>query len=431
MSQPSAASPVNVRSFGARGDGVSDDTAGIQKALDSLRDGGALFFPKGQYAFSQTIRIPSRVRLHGDGKQSAILLYQGSGQAFVSGERTGGQYGTGTYYLTLENITIRGADRGTGLYLTSRYLTITNAEISHFGVGMDCQACWTNKFTNVSFFYNRIAFRGGAYLNANSFVNCIFSSGQTAVTLIQGANISFVGCQFEAYTGACFAFNEARKSAVWNLNITGCYFENKGRCLEIGPNGSVAQLNLSNNLITTGGPGLAILIDNRDGYGKNGGLVENNTFFRDNQGSTDPFVHLEGPAYLIFRGNKGYATPGYQETQLLDSYTQSTHATSVEEELTGSNRLACSGTGAFERGVVIGGVPPRTAEPGLLVYERGKLKIHHGASSEYLQAAKSGPSAARPAPGECVAGMAFFDTTLGRPIWWNGAGWVDAMGEKR
>ena len=40
---------VNVLDFGAVGDGVVDDTAAIQAAIDSLTSGGTVFFPTGTY----------------------------------------------------------------------------------------------------------------------------------------------------------------------------------------------------------------------------------------------------------------------------------------------------------------------------------------------------------------------------------------------
>lgn len=39
---------------------------------------------------------------------------------------------------------------------------------------------------------------------------------------------------------------------------------------------------------------------------------------------------------------------------------------------------------------------------------------------------QSGLTAARPA--SPATGQVYFDTTLGKPIWWNGTGWVDATG---
>lgn len=40
---------VNVRDFGAKGDGVTEDTAAIQAAIDFLPVNGRLYFPEGQY----------------------------------------------------------------------------------------------------------------------------------------------------------------------------------------------------------------------------------------------------------------------------------------------------------------------------------------------------------------------------------------------
>lgn len=39
----------------------------------------------------------------------------------------------------------------------------------------------------------------------------------------------------------------------------------------------------------------------------------------------------------------------------------------------------------------------------------------------------TGTTANRPTSGREL-GMQYWDTTLGRPIWWNGAAWVDAAG---
>ena len=48
---------INVRDFGAVGDGVHDDTKAIRAALDFLPEGGRLYFPEGKYlTFPQAIR---------------------------------------------------------------------------------------------------------------------------------------------------------------------------------------------------------------------------------------------------------------------------------------------------------------------------------------------------------------------------------------
>lgn len=47
------------------------------------------------------------------------------------------------------------------------------------------------------------------------------------------------------------------------------------------------------------------------------------------------------------------------------------------------------------------------------------------AHSRALQAA--GPTAERPAQALGI-GQTYFDTTLGMPVWWHGAAWVDGTG---
>ena len=56
---------ANVRDFDANGDGKTDDTVALQKALDSVAEsGGALYFPPGVYR-TGTLKPASHVTLLG------------------------------------------------------------------------------------------------------------------------------------------------------------------------------------------------------------------------------------------------------------------------------------------------------------------------------------------------------------------------------
>src|SRR5690242_15377231 len=58
MTDVSALQGLNVRSFGAKGDGKTDDTAAFQAALDeAAKTNGTVFVPDGVYSCS-------RIRLH-------------------------------------------------------------------------------------------------------------------------------------------------------------------------------------------------------------------------------------------------------------------------------------------------------------------------------------------------------------------------------
>lgn len=74
---------VNVRDFGALGDGQTDDTAAIMRAVNnafsySSTIGGidmhrTVYFPAGYYLISGTIKVPPFIKLQGDGKQNTVI----------------------------------------------------------------------------------------------------------------------------------------------------------------------------------------------------------------------------------------------------------------------------------------------------------------------------------------------------------------------
>ena len=71
-----------VTDFGATGDGSTDDTAAINRALNQLyciqnntQVRRSLFFPAGTYIVTDTIVIPSFARLYGEGANSSIISF--------------------------------------------------------------------------------------------------------------------------------------------------------------------------------------------------------------------------------------------------------------------------------------------------------------------------------------------------------------------
>jgi hypothetical protein len=69
---PPAAGEFDVRLYGAVGDGVADDTAAIQRALDGAPTGGTVLFPAGTYRITGPLRPKNYTTLRGGGQFSEI-----------------------------------------------------------------------------------------------------------------------------------------------------------------------------------------------------------------------------------------------------------------------------------------------------------------------------------------------------------------------
>ena len=84
---------INVRDFGAVGDGVTDDTMAVQTAINCLPRGGRLYFPKGTYLVAPlclksyiTLDIPEGSKLLGSADRSRYPVIPGFTVDMVNGE---------------------------------------------------------------------------------------------------------------------------------------------------------------------------------------------------------------------------------------------------------------------------------------------------------------------------------------------------------
>lgn len=68
---------LDVTNYGAVGDGVADDTAAIQAALNDA-EGLQVYIPKGTYRITSQLNAPTRCRVYGDNRDTSILQYAGS-----------------------------------------------------------------------------------------------------------------------------------------------------------------------------------------------------------------------------------------------------------------------------------------------------------------------------------------------------------------
>lgn len=103
-----------VTDFGATGNGVTDDTAAINRALYQLycrqtnsQIRRSLFFPAGTYLVTDTILIPPFAKLYGEGADSSIISFQVNSWVPLTAYSSGilVYYSTnGNYYRSLSNV---------------------------------------------------------------------------------------------------------------------------------------------------------------------------------------------------------------------------------------------------------------------------------------------------------------------------------------
>jgi hypothetical protein len=128
----------NVKDFGAVGDGVTDDTAAIQAAINAASAAGVLqgyvVFPPGQYLCTATLTCSSAITLTGSGKPqagggtglgtlSATLMHNFDGDfiVFDGANGTAKAQGGGIVHLRLLQVfgAAGGANRGNAILFTA------------------------------------------------------------------------------------------------------------------------------------------------------------------------------------------------------------------------------------------------------------------------------------------------------------------------
>ena len=113
----------NVQNFGAKGDGITDDTAAIQSAIDAAAaaGGGQVYMPTGTYIVSGgeepsdgCLMLKSNVYLYGDGMgETTVKVADGSDTKITGVIRSA--YGEETHDFGVSNLTIDGnRDNTTG-----------------------------------------------------------------------------------------------------------------------------------------------------------------------------------------------------------------------------------------------------------------------------------------------------------------------------
>ena len=249
---------VNVKNFGATGDGVTDDTVAFQTALAVLDGpGGQLYIPSGHYVINEQLDVPANTRVSGSARSTSAdtgspgTYIDASGFSDVANQNANPTQGcvfkipSGQSCVTIEHLKLEGAGPSTppgfgslggllwgyvGIFMSSgasnriRDVTVQgfssgivsydNHDLALESVWID--NCWMVAFVNFAGSFNRATScqfansgvggaanggnivllpAGGNHTNSFQFVACnIDESTQRSVWVHSGQDVSFIGC---------------------------------------------------------------------------------------------------------------------------------------------------------------------------------------------------------------------------------------------
>lgn len=206
--------PPTVKDFGATGDGVTDDTAAIQRAVDaSLRP---LHFPAGTYRLTKSIDV----RLD----KTGYLSIEGSGVARIVMESSGPAFRvTGTHSGTADPKTVQS-----GVWERQRAPMVDGIEI----VGKHNEACGIELAGTVQATLSRLVIRNTLHAihlthrNRNVQISeCHLYQNRGVGVYLDAVNLHQINI-----AGSHISYNRqggvvCRDSEIRNLQITGCDIE--------------------------------------------------------------------------------------------------------------------------------------------------------------------------------------------------------------
>lgn len=204
---------IDVKDYGAKGDGVTDDTQSIKNAISDLRSGMTLYFPRGTYIVSETLQ-PTVGNITIKGQYSDISAPRDLDIVIWK-------------FSNLVNVNIDGLFSTNTVKaqtwikaISTHHLHITNCATDGMKLGFDLTDCYWTKIESVRMQSVYQAFQFKASTNAFQLANVSVHGAGIPSTIYEtttGGNIT--GCSFEDSSGRI----NINKS--FGINIDGNYFE--------------------------------------------------------------------------------------------------------------------------------------------------------------------------------------------------------------
>jgi hypothetical protein len=237
---------ASVLDFGAKGDGLTDDTAAINRALYQLyciqsnpQIRRSLFFPAGVYIVSGSINIPPYATLYGEGPDNSIIQMVATG-------------GTGTCVAqTADSLQQTGVNIGNGGATPPTDINIINMAFQSLDDTINvflAQSVTNSEFRSVGFY------------SVGTTLTLTSSAADTSCLLVESAMVTtsdllFDGCRFSGTTYGINTSDSTKGIAVTNSNFNILYQGvalGTGSIIDGGPTGTRITTSVFDNIYSAG-----------------------------------------------------------------------------------------------------------------------------------------------------------------------------------
>jgi hypothetical protein len=208
--------PVNVKDFGAVGDGVADDSAAIQAAIDSAGQNVTIVYPEGTYFINSTINL--ELQQHHMGLNAIIKV----GSNVVAFARTTNGFPGRIKFSDLRFEGTSQTGKAIRIVNNTPFVQLENCYFYSFAYAVELSGSYCSNFNSCYFSYNLYGLLLRNECHASQLVNCFFDGNTYAGLAINGTptdgnlgaevhNITSIGCayqnsEFGVWVESCYEF---------------------------------------------------------------------------------------------------------------------------------------------------------------------------------------------------------------------------------
>jgi hypothetical protein len=228
---------VNVRDFGVTGDGNTDDTVALQRAIDEIYFGNfalttprlrrVIHLPAGTYLITNSLKIPSYAYLQGEGKGRTVIRLSSSTYPLMqlkdSENKINENYATGSSTpakdITIVDLTMEHIG-------TKNIMQLDTTERVEF-VRVEFKGSQTNPNSASTAVQNALYARptsASGYIKNVTMLGCTFTNC-TQGAIINGTNVRFLDCSFTQLSQAIVVDSTATTVATKNVKVLNSTFD--------------------------------------------------------------------------------------------------------------------------------------------------------------------------------------------------------------